>query len=247
MEAQDYFSKWQDWGTVDLVHELEHLITLTTARCLLGREIRENINEEVPALVCDIAGKFSTAKAAVWTGAYLLQHKTHLSKALEEQKALLGRHGSKIDFDILREMDVLYRCIKEAIRIGPPPIIIPRYCRKSFTITTKEGNKYMIPKGHIVATSPRVANHADHVFKDPDRYDPDRYLSAEGKEMASQSFSYTSFGGGRHTCPGEVFAYMKLKIIWCYLIRNFELNLASVLTEGEWNGTDKILVHYKRR
>ncbi|KAJ4807331.1 Lanosterol 14-alpha demethylase [Rhynchospora pubera] len=318
--------EWQDSGTIDLVHGLEHLITLTTARCLLGREVRENLTEEVSTLIRDLAGgvlpisvlfpylpipahnrrdrardklllifskiislrktspqpeedllqtllesrynngesitneqvsgmlsailfvgKHTLSNTAAWTGAYLLQHKTYFSKVLEEQKALLGRHGLKMEFDILREMDVLSRCIKEAARIGYPPIITPRYCRQNFTVTTKEGKEYTIPKGHIVLTSPAVANRADHVFKDPDRYDPDRYLSAEEKKMASQPFSYITFGGGRHTCPGEAFTFIMLKTIWSYLIRNFELELVSTFHKGEWNGKEKILVHYKRR
>ncbi|KAJ3696622.1 hypothetical protein LUZ61_000327 [Rhynchospora tenuis] len=196
-ESQDYFSRWKYCGTVDIVQELDHLTTLTTARCLLGREVRANLNEEVSALIHNIAGgahpigmffpylplpshirrdrarnklnlifkniinsrktspqlevdllqtllesrykngesntneqiigilvvalfagKFTTANTAIWTGAYLLQHKTYFSKALDEQMALLGRHGQEIDFDILTEMDVLHRCIKEAARIG---------------------------------------------------------------------------------------------------------------------------------
>ncbi|KAF3331292.1 sterol 14-demethylase [Carex littledalei] len=325
-DAADYFSKWQDCGTIDLMHELQHLITLTTTRCLLGNDVRGNLSEDVSSLIRDLAGgvlpisflfpylpipahnrrdrargklnhifsniinsrksslqseedllqtlmestyidgesntneqvtgismailfagQHNTGNAAVWTGAYLLQNKSYFSKVLEEQKELLHRHGSKIDFDILGEMDVLYRCIKEAIRIGSPPIITPRYCQKTFTVTTKEGKEYTIPKGHVVATSPAMANRLDYVLKDPDRYDPDRYLSVEEEEIASRPYSYISFGGGRHPCPGEAFTYIKLKTVWSYLIRNFELDLVSSFPEGNWNGKEKILVCYKRR
>ncbi|KAJ3702629.1 hypothetical protein LUZ61_006334 [Rhynchospora tenuis] len=227
-EAQDYFSKWPDSGTLDLRHELEHLITLTTTRCLLGRD-------------------HNAATTAIRTGVFLLQNKIYFSKALAEQKAVVHRHGSKIDFDILGEMDVLHRCIKEAIRLGSPTIITPRYCQKEFMVTTREGKEYKIPKGHIVATSPVMANRLDYLHNDPERYDPDRYLSTIEKEMSSQLFSDISFGGGRHACPGEAFTYNKLKTIWSYLIRNYELDLDSSFPKGEWNGSDKILVHYKRR
>lgn len=111
----------------------------------------------------------------------------------------------------------------------------------------KEGKEYMIPKGYIVATSLTMANCIDYVLEDPDRYDPNRYLSIREKEMASQPFSDISFEGGRHPCPGEAFTYMKLKTIWSYLIWNFELYLVSSFPEGKWNGKEKILVHYKRR
>lgn len=44
---QAYFSKWGDSGVVDLKEEFGKLIALTAARTLLGREIREQLFDEV--------------------------------------------------------------------------------------------------------------------------------------------------------------------------------------------------------
>ena len=41
--SQDYFSKWGDEGEVDLKEELSNLIILTASRCLLGKEVREQM------------------------------------------------------------------------------------------------------------------------------------------------------------------------------------------------------------
>ncbi|CAH9080248.1 unnamed protein product, partial [Cuscuta europaea] len=54
MEAEDYFSKWEDCGEVDLKYELEHLIILTASRCLLGEEVRNKLFEDVSALFHDL-------------------------------------------------------------------------------------------------------------------------------------------------------------------------------------------------
>lgn len=51
---QEYFSKWGESGTVDLKYELEHLIILTASRCLLGREVREKLFDDVSALFHDL-------------------------------------------------------------------------------------------------------------------------------------------------------------------------------------------------
>lgn len=53
-EAEDYFSKWDDEGEVDLFKELSDLIILTGSRCILGREIRENLFGEVSNLIHDL-------------------------------------------------------------------------------------------------------------------------------------------------------------------------------------------------
>ena len=53
-EANAFFEKWGDEGEVDLLDSLSELIVLTASRCLLGREIRENLFSEVTALVHDL-------------------------------------------------------------------------------------------------------------------------------------------------------------------------------------------------
>ncbi|XP_010929672.1 obtusifoliol 14-alpha demethylase [Elaeis guineensis] len=331
MEAEDYFSKWGESGTVDLKYELEHLIILTASRCLLGREVRDKLFDDVSALFHDLdngmrpisvifpylpipahrrrdrarariaeifstiinsrkrsgqseddmlqcfieskykdgrpttegeitglliaalfAGQHTSSITSAWTGAYLHRHKEYLSAALEEQKDILRRHGNKIDHDILSEMDVLYRCIKEALRLHPPLIMLLRYSHSGFTVKTKEGKEYDIPKGHIVATSPAFANRLPHIYKDPDRYDPDRFAPGREEDKAAGPFSYISFGGGRHGCLGEPFAYLQIKAIWSHLLRNFEFELISPFPENDWNAMvvgikGEVMVRYKRR
>jgi sterol 14-demethylase len=39
--------------------------------------------------------------------------------------------------------------------------------------------------------------------------------------------SFIGFGGGRHGCMGETFAYMQIKTIWSVLLRNFEFELVG--------------------
>ena len=45
--TQKYFAKWGQQGTVDLKQELEQLLMLISARCLLGKEVREKMFDEV--------------------------------------------------------------------------------------------------------------------------------------------------------------------------------------------------------
>lgn len=331
VEAEDYFSKWGDSGEVDIKYELEHLIILTASRCLLGREVRDKLFDDVSALFHDLdngmlpvsvlfpylpipahrrrdkarkrlaeifaniiasrkhagksendmlqcfidskykdgrptsesevtglliaalfGGQHTSSITSTWTGAYLLRYKEYLSAVLEEQKTLMKKHGNKVDHDILSEMDVLYRCIKEALRLHPPLIMLLRSSHSDFSVTTREGKEYDIPKGHIVATSPAFANRLAHLYKEPDRYDPDRFAVGREEDKAAGAFSYISFGGGRHGCLGEPFAYLQIKAIWSHLLRNFELELVSPFPEIDWNAMvvgvkGKVMVRYKRR
>lgn len=53
-EAEEYFAKWGNEGEVDLFKELGDLIILTGSRCILGREVRENLFGEVSHLIHDL-------------------------------------------------------------------------------------------------------------------------------------------------------------------------------------------------
>lgn len=331
VEAEDYFSKWGDSGEVDLKYELEHLIILTASRCLLGREVRDKLFDDVSSLFHDLdngmlpisvifpylpipahrrrdrarkklaeifsniissrrcagksendmlqcfidskykdgrpttdseitglliaalfAGQHTSSITSTWTGAYLLRHSEYLSGVLEEQKSLMKQHGNRVDHDVLTEMDVLHRCIKEALRLHPPLILLLRSSHSDFTVKTREGKEYDIPKGHIVAASPAFANRLSHIYRDPDRYDPDRFAAGREEDKMAGPFSYISFGGGRHGCLGEPFAYLQIKAIWSHLLRNFELELISPFPEIDWNAMvvgvkGKVMVRYKRR
>ncbi|KAI4336439.1 hypothetical protein L6164_014968 [Bauhinia variegata] len=330
-EAEDYFSKWGSSGEVDLKYELEHLIILTASRCLLGREVRDKLFDDVSALFHDLdngmlpisvlfpylpipahrrrdqarkklaeifvniiasrkrtgkteddmlqsfidskykdgrpttdsevtglliaalfAGQHTSSITSTWTGSYLLCNKQYLSAVVDEQKKLMEKHGNKIDHDILAEMDVLYRCIKEALRLHPPLIMLLRSSHSDFMVKTRDGKEFDIPKGHIVATSPAFANRLPYIYKDPDRYDPDRFSVGREEDKVAGAFSYISFGGGRHGCLGEPFAYLQIKAIWSHLLRNFELELISPFPEIDWNAMvvgvkGKVMVRYKRR
>nr|DAD34075.1 TPA_asm: hypothetical protein HUJ06_004715 [Nelumbo nucifera] len=198
------------------------------------------------------AGQHTSSITSTWTGAYLLTHQKYLSAVLDEQKNLMKQHGDNVDHDILSEMDVLYRSIKEALRLHPPLIMLLRSSHTEFSVTTREGKQYDIPEGHIVATSPAFANRLPHIYKDPDRYDPDRFAAGREEDKATGAFSYISFGGGRHGCLGEPFAYLQIKAIWSHLLRNFEMELISPFPETDWNAMvvgvkGKVMVRYKRR
>ncbi|XP_031097863.1 sterol 14-demethylase [Ipomoea triloba] len=215
---------------------------------------RQTTESEVTGLLIAalFAGQHTSSITSTWTGAYLLCNDKYMSSVVDEQKNLMRKHGNKVDHDILSEMEVLYRCIKEALRLHPPLIMLLRSSHSDFSVTTKEGINYDIPKGHIVATSPAFANRLPHIYREPNTYDPDRFSPERDEDKAAGPFSYISFGGGRHGCLGEPFAYLQIKAIWSHLLRNFEFELISPFPEIDWNAMvvgvkGKVMVRYKRR
>ncbi|KXG28750.1 hypothetical protein SORBI_3005G161500 [Sorghum bicolor] len=331
-EVEEYFAKWGQQGTVDLKQELVQLLILISARCLLGKEVREKMFDEVfsafdeltdnglqltsllfpyaptptaqrrdrahariasifteivrsrkssnrveedvlqnlmdakykdgrPTTETEVTGliisilfaaKHTSTTASTWIGARLLRHTECLDAALEEQQDIVKKHGDNIHYNTLLEMSFLHNCIKEALRMHPPIPISLRKVHKNFTVQTREGYEYEIPRGHTIA-SPLLINHnIPHIYKDPDVYDPHRFSHGREEDRVGGKFTYNSFGGGRHACPGEAYAYMQVKVIWSYLLRNFELKLVSSFPETDWlmiapEPRGKVEVSYKRR
>ncbi|KAF8669289.1 hypothetical protein HU200_051623 [Digitaria exilis] len=218
-----------------------------------GRATTET--EVVSMLVSALfAGQHNSSSAATWTGARLLTHAKHLRAAVEEQaRVVVARHGGRVDHAVLLEMDTLHRCVKEALRLHPPAMMLLRHARRSFAVRDPaDGKEYEVPKGHAVASPLVIHNRLPHVYEEPDKYDPDRFGPRRAEDRAGGALAYASFGAGRHLCVGEAFAYMQIKVIWSHLLRNFEMELVSPFPKTDWNVVmpgpkGKVMVSYKRR
>ncbi|KAL6654835.1 hypothetical protein ACP70R_008300 [Stipagrostis hirtigluma subsp. patula] len=87
-------------------------------------------------------------------------------------------------------MEVLHCCIKETLRMHPPSPILIRKVHKNFTVRTKEGTEYEVPRGHTIA-SPTLFNHnISDIYKDPEVYDP-AGLVLEGRRIKLVASSHT--------------------------------------------------------
>ena len=329
-EVEDFFAKWGEEGVVDLKLEFEQLLMLISGRCLLGKEVRENMFDEVYTLFREIekgvtlisflfpylptpanrqrdrarirlteilsnvvesrkssgrveedtlqklidskykdgrpttveevagliigllfAGKHTSSHTSTWTGACLLSHPAFLRAAIEEQHQVAKKYKDGPEYNAFLEMDTLHNCIKEALRKNPATPLLVRRVHKRFTVQTKEGQQYDIPQDYIVATPTIVNNYIPYIYTDPQVYDPNRFGPERREDKVGGKFSYTSFGGGRHVCTGEAYAYMQLKVIWSHLLRNFDLELVSPFPNTDWSKflpdpKGKLLVRYTR-
>jgi sterol 14alpha-demethylase len=62
-----------------------------------------------------------------------------------------------------------------------------------------------------VAASPAFAHRLPTVFSQPDAFQPERYAPPREEDKV-KPFSYIGFGGGRHGCLGQNFAYLQVKV-----------------------------------
>ncbi len=115
---------------------------------------RESNDDEITGLLIAVifAGQHTSSITTSWTGYHMIEDKNKSFKAaVDEQRAMLAKHGNTLDFDVLSEMDVLHRNITEALRMHPPLILLLRLVKHSFEVTTSDGKKYTVPKVSVRA------------------------------------------------------------------------------------------------
>ncbi|KAF7040415.1 hypothetical protein CFC21_050321 [Triticum aestivum] len=198
-----------------------------------------------------VAGHISSTSTSTWTGACMLSNTKFLIAAMEEQKHIISKYKNQIGYEALSEMDTLHRCIKEAIRMHTSAPVLVRKAHTKFRVHTKEGEEYDIPGGHNILVPTALNNKLAHIYSDPHLYDPDRFGPGREEDKVGGKYSFTTFGGGRHVCPGMALAYLQIKVIWSHLLRNFELKLISSFPKADGSKMNqepkgKVMISYKR-
>ena len=171
------------------------------------------------------AGQHTSAITTTWMGLRIIDAGAALLPALRaEQKQVLGECGGVMTFDAIEKMELMHATMKETLRVYPPLVMLMRkvltqleYKRES------DGQHFVVPAGDILVACPPVAHRLPSVFANPDKFDPFRFMAPRNE--ASGPFEFSPFGGGRHQCLGERFAFLQIKAIWSALVRNFDFEL----------------------
>jgi sterol 14alpha-demethylase len=145
------------------------------------------------------AGQHTSSITTTWTIMHLLKDTSSLNRVMAEMNAVLGTGDvNASDKETLDKLTFLHSCIKEAIRMHPPLIYLMRLVKEDLYFKDQ-----YIPKGDRIFASLGIAGRLDHVFKSPEKFDPDRWLAPRSEGDAP--FAWIGFGGGLHTCLGYSF------------------------------------------
>jgi sterol 14-demethylase len=193
------------------------------------------------------AGHHTTSGTAAWTLIELLRNPGAIDKVRAEIDSIYA-DGREVSYQALREIPRLENAVKEALRLHPPLIWLPRTALVDFAYGDQ-----VVPKGSIVAVSLSLSNMYPDCFAEPERFDPDRFAPPR-EEDAKHPWAYVPFGGGRHRCLGASFALIQQKAIFSVLLRRFEFELVDPADSYVDNYSAMVvrpkqpfLVRYRRR
>lgn len=143
--------------------------------------------------------------------------------ACEEVERVCAKLGpdSRFDQGVLAELEFLEACFYEGTRMG----VFPMNLRELMSPFELKGG-YKLPAGSYLGVSPLTIHQDSNVYPEPQEFNPWRMMGDEGAALrAERSWSYLTFGAGRHECLGRPMAETEFKLTMAELLRKYELEV----------------------
>jgi cytochrome P450 len=197
-------------GTVanDILSLLLAALDPDTGQRMTEVEVRSNI------LTFIAAGHETTANLLTWS-LFLLsncpewRHRVELEAVREIEGPIAGLTDRLVETRAV---------IDEAIRLYPPIAAISRVASDADDFA---GEK--VRRGSMVVIAPYVLHRHRLLWRDPDTFDPTRFLGKARTEI--DRYAYIPFGAGARTCIGSAFALQEATLVLAAIMKNFSLHL----------------------
>ncbi|MEA2208267.1 MAG: cytochrome family [Solirubrobacteraceae bacterium] len=150
-----------------------------------------------------------TATSLAWVFERLLRHPEKLARLREE--VLRGECDDYLD-----------ACVKETLRLCPAvPLVMRRL------IEPMRLGRHTIPADTIVAPCVYLMHRRADVYRDPLRFEPERFL-----ERPEGTYTWIPFGGGVRRCVAASFAQLEMRRVIEVVVRELDLRAANAGTEA---------------
>ncbi|CAN3354768.1 lanosterol 14-alpha demethylase [Diutina catenulata] len=200
-------------------------------------------DQEIANLLIGVlmGGQHTSAATSAWFLLHLGEKPELQEELYHEVKHVLDQKGGNLNdlsYEDLQSMPLVNNVIKETLRMHSPLHSIFRKVMRPLVVP---GTQYVVPKGHHVLVSPGYTMTSERFFPHAAEFDPHRWdevKAEEAQESVDYGFGavnkgvsspYLPFGGGRHRCIGEQFAYVQLGTILATYVYNLKWTLDGKL------------------
>ncbi|XP_066287065.1 cytochrome P450 2U1-like [Branchiostoma lanceolatum] len=191
------------------------------------KEIRSGQNEnftdaQLLWIINDLiaAGTDTTSQSLYWILLYMVTYPDVQERAHQEISRALG--DSTLPTTAKRtELPFMDAVISEVMRINAvTPLTVPHFTSSDAAI-----HGYDIPKGTMVLVNLWSVLRDPSLWKEPDQFNPERFLDNQGQYMKKDAL--IPFSIGRRSCLGAQLAKMELFVFTTYLLQQFTFKLAE--------------------
>lgn len=192
-------------------------------------------DQEIANLLIGVlmGGQHTSAATSAWALLHLAERPDVQQELYEEQMRVLDNGKKELSYELLQEMPYLNQMIKETLRLHHPLHSLFRKVMKDIQVPN---TSFVVPKSYHVLVSPGYCHLQDKYFPNAHtfnlhRWDNDAASSYSTGEEIDYGFGaiskgvsspYLPFGGGRHRCIGEHFAYLQLGVLMSIFVRTIK-------------------------
>ncbi|KAJ7374500.1 hypothetical protein OS493_004838 [Desmophyllum pertusum] len=186
-------------------------------------------DEQIVQAMGDLFGAgFETSSVAIYWGlAYLVKYPDIQRQLHEELDHVIGPDRLPTLGDIA-SLPLLQATVYEILRVTClAPLSLPRS-----TTTETKIRDFTIPKGTIVFTNLWSVHRDPAIWKDPEVFNPRRFLDGAGDVVDPKSLGgFLPFSGGRRKCPGEPLALKIVSVFFGVLLHSFRFSQDGLSAE----------------
>ncbi|MFK7892816.1 MAG: cytochrome P450 [Granulosicoccus sp.] len=162
-----------------------------------------------------LAGHETTASVLTWVFYILSQQEPVAQRIADDVHAVAG--GEPVMLEHIRQLPYIRNVFREVLRLYPPITFLPRVALKPTRIAGKR-----IKRGAMIMISPWTAHRNSLLWENAERFDPDRFDAASGREK--DPGVHLSFGIGPRVCVGASFATTEAILIIARLARRYRFH-----------------------
>lgn len=154
-----------------------------------------------------------------WAVSLLAQSPEVEDKAFEEVDRVLGSDPNVIvDDKMINELKYITQIMKESMRLYPPAPGVTKVAAEDDVL-----GPYQVKKGQRLLLSYVALHRNEQYWKDPLRFDPDRFSP---ENVAKQHpYAFTPFSMATRSCLGQAFSLTEAKIFLAKILQRFHIRL----------------------
>lgn len=153
----------------------------------------------------------------------------------EVDSAFPPNAGEPINTARLSRMEYLNAFINEVLRLHPPIATCLQRAPTEGSGGHMLGSSIFIPEGVAVYAAPYVYQRDPRYFApDPDRFWPERWLSAKDTDIVVNTNAYIPFSIGPANCVGKPLALIQLRMVIAYFVQAFDVCFAEGYDKQCW-------------
>lgn len=176
-------------------------------------------DEQIIRVLGDLFGAgFDTSAITLhWSLAYLTKYPEIQTQIQEELDLVIGRERLPTLQD-MPSLPFFQAAVYELFRVTS---IAPLSVLRSTTVETNIRD-FTIPKDTVVMVNLWSVHRDPEIWKDPDVFDPRRFLDGAGQVIDPKFFrGFMPFSCGRRKCPGDVLATKQVSVLLAALLHSF--------------------------